>query len=261
MKFETARVCVQRRVPVPPEIPEWAEQAMQNPAIPVTVEMRPTYEFEVVAWPPGEVEGGLLPHNGDILTLPGFETPFRVIDRALHWPPPTSPEAARGEIRVDLIVEEAETNLRTPFDRPGAEQIRAEGRWLQGTVAQFQTRDSRKLDEQGRPAHRYMSIAFDIPGVGRLHSFVTFAWQAQAMFPGHDWGQKSQAYVDQAALTYCLRIGQEFEVNVAPDQLSAGAGRLSIQAVRPLQRLEPGEEPNTWAAEANEVTDNLWGEV
>lgn len=260
MKFETARVCVQRRVPVPRQIRLEPDPAAQTIA-PVTIDLPPIYEFEVVAWPPGEVDGGLLPHNGDILTLPGHDQPFRVIDRAFHWPPPTSPEARRGEIRVDLVVEEAETNLQTPFDRPGAAQIREDGRWLVGTVARFETRNSRELNGDGLPRRQFMSIAFDIPGVGRLSHFVTFAWQASAMFPGHDWGQHHQAPADQAALTYCLRLGQEFEVNVAPDQLSAGAGRLIIQAVRPPQRLEPGEEPNTWAAEAQEVTDNLWGEV
>lgn len=255
--FESARVCVQRRVP---RVPQMELHNLDDiRVLPVTVDLPVEFDYEVVAWPPGTVDGGLLPHNGDILTLPGYETPFRVIDRALHWPPPTSPEARRGEIRVDLIVEEAETQIQSPFGRPGAEQIQAEGRWLAGTVARFETRNSRELDEQGRPRRQFMSIAFDIPGVGRLSYFVTFAWQASAMFPGHDWGQHHRAPADQAALAYCLRLGQEFEVNVAPDQLSTGAGRLSIQAVRPPQRLEPGEEPNTWDHEANEITDEAWG--
>lgn len=260
--FESARVCVQRRFPKPVHLELWAEQAMQNPEIPVVIEAAPEFHYEVVAWPPGTVDGGLLPQIGDVLTLPGYDGPFRVIDRALHWPAPTTPEARRGEIRVDLIVQEEQAVWAASRPgRPGEAELRTEGRWLEGTVAQFQTRDSRKLDLEGRPAHQFMSIAFDIPGVGRLHHYVTFAWQARAMFPGAEWGQHPQAPVDQAALTSCLRIGQEFEVNVIPESFQPGTARLHIREVRPPRKPEPEDFANTWDAEANEVTAEAWGEI
>lgn len=259
MKFETARVCVQRRVPRPAEVPEWADEAMAHPTLPLTVEMAPTFTYEVVAWPPGEVDGGLLPQTGDVLTLPGYQGPFRIVDRALHWPAPTSAEAQRGEIRVDLIVEEEQAAwAASQPGRPGEAQIRREGRWLEGTVAGFQVRDSRKRDENGRPHHRFMSIAFDIPGVGRLSHFVAYACQVREMFgPEAERDLPDHEYADFGTLAVFLRERTRFEVNVAPDS----ADRLSIRAVRPLRELEPGEEPNTWADEAQEVTDEAWGQI
>jgi hypothetical protein len=245
MKFETARVCVQQRVPMN--------------AIPQFPDEPPTYEYEVVAWPPGEVNGGLLPQIGDVLTLPGYQTPFRVIDRALHWPAPTSAEAQRGELRCDLIVEQEQAAWAASRPgRPGEAELRTEGRWLEGRVVRFETRDSRKIDAQGRPAHRFMSIAFDVPGVGRLNHFVARAWQVREMFgPETMRNLPDQEYADFGTLAMLLHERTRFEVNVAPD----AAGRLSIREVRPSRPLESGEEPNTWDQSAQEVTDEAWGQI
>ena len=250
MKFETARVCVQRRVPQPPEVPEWVDEAMAHPTLPVTVEMAPTYEFEVVAWPPGEVDGGLLPHNGDILTLPGHETPFRVIDRAFHWPPPTSPEARRGEIRVDLVVEDVETNLRTPFGRPGAAQIQEDGRWLEGEVTYF---EARKTKANRNSVH----VQFRVDGVGHLGWLMVRNFQVAQLFPtmtGLNSGDE-EGFLIPAEVFARLSLGQRFDLRVGPDQF----GHTAIREVRPQRELQPGEEPNTWDQNAQEISDDLWG--
>lgn len=261
--FESARVCVQRRTPRPPEIPEWAERAANDSVFPAEINVGPEFDYEVVAWPPGTVDGGLLPRIGDVLTLPGYDQPFRVVDRALHWPAPSTAEARRGEVRVDLIVQEEQAAWAAThkFGRPGEAEIRTEGRWLEGTLARFETRDSRKLDNDGRPLHRYMSLGFDIPGVGRLPAYIAVVWQVRAMFPGAEPGRHDQDRADQAELTANLALGQRFEVNVVPDQDSRSQGRLMIREVRALRRPEPADLANTWDNEAQEITDNLWGEV
>lgn len=233
MRFETARVCVLRRTEVAPEAIDPNEYTY--PPLPPEHRPEPDFEYEVVAWPPGTVDGGLLPQVGDEITLPGYEQPFRVVERVLHWPAPSTPEARLGELQVNLAVEEAESRLlnERPWGRPGEQEIREEGRWLRGRVAQFETRDSRELDERGLPRTRWMSIAFDIPGVGRLHHFVTWAWQVRAMFgPGTMADIGDQDFADFGTLGMLLQERTEFEVRVVPDQFGS---RLTIQGARPLQ--------------------------
>lgn len=57
MKFETARVCVLRRAAVQLPLPPWVEE---EPTLPVEIEPQFEYRYEVVAWPPGAVDGGIL---------------------------------------------------------------------------------------------------------------------------------------------------------------------------------------------------------
>lgn len=232
--------------------------------LPIMIDLPVEFDYEVVAWPPGTVDGGLLPQVGDEITLPGYETPFRVVERALHWPAPSTAEARAGELQVNLAVEAmgATAVNSPPWGRPGESAIREEGRWLEGTVAGFQIRDSRKRDDAGRPVHRFMSIGFDIAGIGRLHHFVTWAWQVRAMFGPETMADlPDQGYADFGTLAMFLEERTQFEVNVVPDQFGGGAGRLTIRDVRPLRQPESGEEPNTWDAEAQEVTDEAWGQI
>lgn len=257
MKFETARVCVLRRTAIPRTLEVHPAQPGGEPQ---QVNLRPEFEYEVVAWPPGTVDGGLLPRVGDEITLPGYETPFRVVERALHWPAPSTTEARAGELQVNLAVEAVGATAvnSPPWGRPGERQIAEDGRWLEGTVANFQIRDSRKRDDAGRPVHRFMSIGFDIPGVGCLHHFVTWAWQVRAMFGPETMADlPDQEYADFGTLALLLQERTRFEVNVVPDQFG---GRITIRDVRPQSLLEPGEEPNTWDANAQELTDEIWGQ-
>lgn len=222
MKFESARVCVLRRTQVPP-----ADLIESNPF------EDPEFTYEVIAWPPGEVDGGLLPHNGDLLTLPGHDTPFRVCDRTLHWPPPTSPEGRRGEIRVDLIVEPVpESGVKSPFGRPGEEEIRLDGRWLEGEVRYF---ESHKTSTEKDRIH----IRFGIDGVGFLAWYLVRNFQAAQMFPdmtGLNSGTED-GFVVPAEIFARLSLGQRFECLVGPDS----TGRTAIRDVRPLTAPETKE--------------------
>lgn len=256
MKFETARVCVQRRVPQPIEHLDPNEETY--PPLPAEHRPAPQFTYEVVAWPPGAVNGGLLPQVGDEITLPGYETPFRVVERALHWPAPTTPEARRGELQVNLAVEPVPvTSVNAPpWGRPGEQAIREEGRWLQARVASYEARTSFGGTD-------YVRVDFAIDGVGQISRQIMRNWQALEMFPGWADFQNSPSHegVRQSDLTQCLRIGQEFEVRVAPSDLPSKNGHLEIWEVRPLRKPESEDFANTWANEAQEVTDQAWGEI
>lgn len=248
--FEKARVCVLRRTIRPPQLEPWAEEALRNGEIPVALEVEPEFEYEVVAWPPGTVDGGMLPQVGDEISLPGYETPFRVVERALHWPAPSSTEGRMGELQVNLAVEAVGANSLNspPWGRPGEKAIREEGRWLLGRVASFEPRTS-------FGGTQYVRVDFAIDGVGTLSRQIVRNWQALEMFP--DWAGfqngPSHQEVSQNGLMQCLRTGQEFEVRVAPSDLPSDNGRLQIWEVRPPKRPESADlEP--WANEANEIT-------
>jgi hypothetical protein len=234
MKFETARVCVLQRSCREPELPEWVEAAMETAtaSLPIEIQAHPEFTFEVIAWPPGEIDGGLLPHNGDQITLPGHETPFRVCDRTLHWPPPTSPEARRGEVRVDLIVEPmpASSSARTPFGRPGEESVRLDGRWLEGEVRYFEARKTRG------GGNDVVVVQLSIDGVGTLAWYLTRNFQAAGMFPdmtGLNSGT-DDGHVIPAEIFAHLTLGQRFECLVGP----GATGRTEIRDVRPQTKEE-----------------------
>ena len=253
--FEKARVCVLRRTAVPRTV---EVRPAELGADPQTVNLRPEFEYEVVAWPPGTVDGGMLPQVGDEITLPGYGEPFRVVERVLHWPAPSTREARMGELQVNLAVEAVGANSLNspPWGRPGEKAIREEGRWLLGRVASFEPRTS-------FGGTQYVRVDFAIDGVGTLCRQIMRNWQALEMFPG--WAgfqnQPSQDVASQGALLQCLRVGQEFEVRVAPSDLPSDNGRLEIWEVRPPKRPEPAElQANTWDDEANEVTNEAWGQ-
>lgn len=225
MKFETARICVLRR-----------SQKLPDDLIESNPFEEPTYEFEVVAWPPGEVDGGLLPHNGDQLTLPGYDAPFRVVDRTLHWPPPTSAEARRGEIRVDLIVEpEPDSPTKSPFGRPGTENG-GDRRWVSARIQGFETRDSAEKDADGNPRRQYTRVMFDVTGVGLLVYYAAFVWQVQALFPGAMADLGPQGIADHGTFRAMLQEARNrpFEVEVGP-QTFREVERLRIFDARPGQ--------------------------
>jgi hypothetical protein len=229
MKFETARVCVLRRVPSPQSI-ELLD--LDNPTLlPTTLDLPPEFTFEVIAWPPGEIDGGLLPHNGDQITLPGHETPFRVCDRTLHWPPPTSPEARRGEVRVDLVVEPMpDSPTKSPFGRPGEESVRLDGRWLEGEVRYFEARKTRG------GGNDVVVVQLSIDGVGTLAWYLTRNFQAAGMFPdmtGLNSGT-DDGHVIPAEIFAHLALGQRFECLVGP----GATGRTEIRDVRPQTKEE-----------------------
>lgn len=259
MRFETARVCVQRRTPRPTSLELHNLDDPSQP--PQTLNLPPEFSYEVVAWPPGEVAGPLLPQIGDCLTLPGYDSPFRVVDRALHWPAPTTPEARRGEIRVDLIVEpEQAAWAASKPGRPGEQSIREEGRWLRGRVRQFDVREARvRKDAAGRPL-RYVAVLFDIPGVGPLHYWLSHTWQAAAMFPGTRFEEGASGdRIDPAWASAQLARGQEFEVRVSPgwrDQLQVVEARPPADA----SEVQETAAANAWDESAQELTDELWGQ-
>jgi hypothetical protein len=242
MKFETARVRVLRRSVVPP-----ADLIESNPF------EDPEFTFEVIAWPPGEIDGGLLPHNGDQITLPGHETPFRVCDRTLHWPPPTSAEARRGEVRVDLIVEPMpDSPVKSPFGRPGEDAIRANGRWLEGEVVYF---ESRKTYSQ----HDLIPIHFRIDGMGTFSWNVLRNFQVAQMFPdmtGLNSGT-DDGFAVPAEVFARLSLGQRFEVLVGPGRIAG----LEIREVRPLPEPDLEDEPSRRAEQAAAPNEVRGGEV
>lgn len=236
MKFETARVCVLRRAAVQLPLPPWVEEGMENPTLPVEIEPQFEYRCEVVAWPPGAVDGGLLPQVGDEITLPGYATPFRVVERVLHWPAPSTREARLGELQVNLAVEEAESRLlnERPWGRPGT----ADGgdrRWLEAEVVSFETMRSPATDRE------YMSIGFLVEGVGILTHRVSTVWQAARLLGSvrGDYSTRGTDPADQAELTASLAPGQHYEVEVGPHTWK-GVERLAIFDARPLR--EPADD-------------------
>lgn len=228
---------------------------MENPTIPVKVEPQFEYQYEVVAWPPGTVDGGMLPQVGDEITLPGYGEPFRVVERTLHWPAPSTREARLGELQVNLAVEAVGANALNspPWGRPGTDNGN-DRRWLEAEIVSFETMKSRVTDRE------YLAIRFSIDGVGILIYRVTFVWQALRLLGTVQGNQHPQDLADQAELTANLAPGQRFEVEVGPREWK-GVERLEIHGVRRPSQPEPEDEPNRWAAEANEVTDTAWGQL
>ncbi len=219
MKFETARVCVLRRTQVPP-----ADLIESNPF------EDPEFSYEVVAWPPGEIDGGLLPQVGDQLTLPGYAQPFRVVERALHWPAPSSSEAREGSVQVNLAVEEVAERSSfngSPFGRPGEQAIRTEGRWLPGEVRHFESQKTLAGNDA-------VSVQFAIDGVGALAWFVTRNWHAAFLFPDQARPLAALDPIIPREVVSRLALGQRFEVLVGPGY----GGRTAIRDVRPQAKEE-----------------------
>lgn len=226
MKFETARVRVMRALPQEQTLELHNLDDPQQP--PQRLELPPAFEYEVVAWPPGEIDGNLLPQTGDQLTLPGYDLPFRVRDRVIHWPAPSSPEAARGEVAVDLLVDRAQAEwTRPPWERPGAD----DDKWFAAQVVHFETRPLRHAEQAGRQFMRVM-FRLETQAFGQLPlpRLVRTCGAAAEMFPTQFGSEPPYRTVDQARLAAQLRLGQRFEV-----RLDRGwKDRVEIFEVRPV---------------------------
>lgn len=177
-RFDTARIRVLRRTEQPADLPEWAEQAMAHPTMPVRIEAEPTHTYDVLAWPPGDVASPLLPQLGDELRLPGHSQRLRVEQRALTWPRPGTGDYTAGRLQCDLVVTEASAEAGEPAPDAEAE----DGRWHPARLVQVTTHTP--LRESGvTEARRVLEMRFavagdDPPGSLQRRYWVSRAWEA-----------------------------------------------------------------------------------